>query len=37
MGSTEDAANLNVFLASDMSKFINGQLLSVDGGLLMVR
>lgn len=37
MGQPEDAANLNVFLASDMSRFINGQTIAVDGGLLMTR
>ncbi len=32
-GSTEDIANACVFLASDMSGYITGQTLSVDGGM----
>ncbi|MDD3897428.1 MAG: SDR family NAD(P)-dependent oxidoreductase [Syntrophomonadaceae bacterium] len=36
-GEAEDAANLNVFLASDMSKFITGQIIPVDGGMFFVR
>jgi 3-oxoacyl-[acyl-carrier protein] reductase len=32
-GSTEDIANACVFLASDMSSYITGQTLSVDGGM----
>jgi len=34
-GSTEDVANLTLFLASDMSSYITGQVISVCGGLLM--
>ncbi|MFT4679549.1 MAG: 3-oxoacyl-[acyl-carrier protein] reductase [Litorivivens sp.] len=34
-GSTEDVANLTVFLASDMSTYITGQVINVDGGMLM--
>ena len=34
-GSTEDVANLCLFLASDMSTYITGQTLSVCGGMLM--
>lgn len=37
LGKAEDAANLNVFLASDMSRFINGQTIGVDGGMMMSR
>lgn len=37
LGKVEDAANLNVFLASDMSRFINGQTIGVDGGMMMSR
>jgi NAD(P)-dependent dehydrogenase (short-subunit alcohol dehydrogenase family) len=37
LGETEDAANANIFLASDASSFITGQILSVDGGFVMVR
>jgi NAD(P)-dependent dehydrogenase (short-subunit alcohol dehydrogenase family) len=35
-GSADEAANLNVFLASDGSRFITGQTLAVDGGMMMV-
>ena len=34
-GSTEDVANLAVFLASDMASYITGQTIQVCGGLLM--
>jgi 3-oxoacyl-[acyl-carrier protein] reductase len=34
-GSTEDVANLCLFLASDMSTYITGQTINVDGGMLM--
>ncbi|MGB1032982.1 MAG: 3-oxoacyl-ACP reductase FabG, partial [Flavobacteriales bacterium] len=34
-GSTEDVANLALFLASDMSTYITGQVVNVDGGMLM--
>ena len=33
-GSCEDVANACVFLASDMSAYITGQVLNVDGGML---
>lgn len=33
-GSTEDVANACLFLASDMSAYITGQVLNVDGGML---
>jgi 3-oxoacyl-[acyl-carrier protein] reductase len=33
-GSPEDIANACVFLGSDMSSYITGQTLSVDGGML---
>jgi 3-oxoacyl-[acyl-carrier protein] reductase len=33
-GTPEDIANACVFLASDMSSYITGQTLSVDGGML---
>jgi 3-oxoacyl-[acyl-carrier protein] reductase len=33
-GETEDVANVCVFLASDMSAYISGQVLSVCGGML---
>lgn len=33
-GETEDIANACVFLASDMSAYITGQVIAVDGGML---
>ena len=33
-GTPEDIANACVFLASDMSAYVTGQILSVDGGML---
>jgi len=33
-GTPEDVANLTLFLASDMSTYITGQTLNVDGGML---
>ena len=33
-GTPEDVANACVFLASDMSAYITGQVLNVDGGML---
>ena len=33
-GQPEDVANLALFLASDMSAYITGQTLNVDGGML---
>jgi NAD(P)-dependent dehydrogenase (short-subunit alcohol dehydrogenase family) len=36
-GKPIDAAHLNVFLASDRSRFITGQTIGVDGGLTMPR
>ncbi|KNF08775.1 3-oxoacyl-[acyl-carrier-protein] reductase FabG [Gottschalkia purinilytica] len=35
LGEPEDVANAVAFLASDMSKYITGQVLVVDGGLLI--
>jgi 3-oxoacyl-[acyl-carrier protein] reductase len=37
LGKVEDAANLNVFLASDKAAFIHGQTIGVDGGMFMSR
>ena len=34
-GSPDDVANLCLFLASDMSTYITGQTITVDGGMLM--
>lgn len=33
-GTTEDVANVCVFLASEMSAYVTGQVLNVDGGML---
>ena len=33
MGEASDVADMALFLASDMSKFITGQVIRVDGGL----
>ena len=33
-GTTEDIANATLFLASDMSRYISGQVLNVCGGML---
>jgi 3-oxoacyl-[acyl-carrier protein] reductase len=33
-GTPEDIANVCVFLASDMSAYVTGQTLNVDGGML---
>jgi 3-oxoacyl-[acyl-carrier protein] reductase len=35
LGTPEDIANAYLFLASEASSFINGVVLSVDGGLVM--
>ncbi len=35
LGETEDIADAAVFLASDLSKYITGQVLTVDGGMVM--
>ncbi|MCC8161271.1 MAG: 3-oxoacyl-[acyl-carrier-protein] reductase [Oscillospiraceae bacterium] len=34
-GETEDIADVVAFLASDMSKYVTGQVINVDGGLVM--
>ena len=35
MGETEDVANVAAFLASDASRYITGQVINVDGGMVM--
>lgn len=35
MGSPEDIANAALYLASDLSNYITGQVLTVDGGMVM--
>jgi len=35
MGSPEDVANAVLFLASDLSSYVTGQVIRVDGGLVM--
>lgn len=34
-GSVEDVANMVAFLASDKSKYVTGQVMNVDGGMVM--
>jgi 3-oxoacyl-[acyl-carrier protein] reductase len=34
-GTPEDVANVCLFLASDLASYVTGQVLRVDGGLLM--
>ena len=35
MGKPQDIANAALFLASDMGSYITGQVISVDGGIIM--
>ena len=32
LGTPQDIANAVVFFASDLARFVNGQVLAVDGG-----
>ena len=34
-GTPEDIANVCTFLASDMSSYVNGQVISICGGMMM--
>ena len=34
-GTTEDVANVAAFLASDMSAYVTGQVIQIDGGMNM--
>lgn len=35
LGSVEDVANMAAFLASDKSRYVTGQVMNVDGGMVM--
>ncbi|WP_157152347.1 SDR family oxidoreductase, partial [Brachyspira sp. SAP_772] len=35
LGNAEDVANIVVFLASDLSNYITGEVIAVDGGMSM--
>jgi 3-oxoacyl-[acyl-carrier protein] reductase len=35
LGTTDDIANLALFLCSPQSRYITGQVIQVDGGMLM--
>jgi 3-oxoacyl-[acyl-carrier protein] reductase len=35
MGNPADIANAAIFLASDLSAYMTGQVLTVDGGMVM--
>lgn len=35
MGTTQDVANVALFLASDLSEYVTGQIIGVDGGMVI--
>jgi len=35
MGSPQDIAHAALFLASDLASYVTGQVLTVDGGMVM--
>jgi 3-oxoacyl-[acyl-carrier protein] reductase len=35
VGSSQDVANTILFLASDLSSYVTGQVIGVDGGLIV--
>jgi 3-oxoacyl-[acyl-carrier protein] reductase len=35
VGSPQDVANVILFLASDLSSYVTGQVIGVDGGLVI--
>jgi 3-oxoacyl-[acyl-carrier protein] reductase len=35
VGSPQDVANVALFLASDMSLYVTGQVIGVDGGMII--
>ena len=34
-GTSEDVANVALFLASDLSSYVSGQVIQIDGGMNM--
>ena len=35
IGKPEDVANVALFLASDLSEYVTGQIIGVDGGMVI--